>query len=222
MGALSTYLVTYNCVQAILWLSVLLLVGRQCFAAYSHTELRSLDTYICIVQSAMAIDVLNVLAGCTRGGIVTTTLQILSRVAVVWLAVPAARDGTNANGSATIDFLSHQCFTIMYVAWSFAEIIRYTYYLCKASPPKWLKWLKWLRYTAFYILYPAGVFTGEIPVIYLAWTRTVRPSAMWILYTVLLCAYVPGFPTLFMHMVKQRRRVLATTSNIIDAQESTS
>lgn len=42
------------------------------------------------------------------------------------------------------------------IAWSLAEVIRFSYYLMKTNAT-----LKWLRYTAFVVLYPFGI-VGEI------------------------------------------------------------
>ena len=49
----------------------------------------------------------------------------------------------------------------MYIAWSIAEIVRYSFYEHKN-----VSWLKLIRYNMFFVLYPMGVLTGELPLIF--------------------------------------------------------
>ena len=51
---------------------------------------------------------------------------------------------------------TNPAFASMIIAWSFSEIIRYSFYtfnLLGLQPPQWLVWI---RYSAFYVLYPIG------------------------------------------------------------------
>lgn len=191
------YLSIYNAIQLALWSLGLLLLG-----AWALPKPDSLDLYICMAQSMMVLDIVHVALGLTRGGLLTTTLQILSRLVVVWFAVHDSRTTIAARSYSW----AHSCFILMYSSWAFAEIIRYSYYLKKDKPPQWLKWL---RYSAFHLLYPVGVLTGEVPIIYLARTTHEPYDIYWLGYSIVLLSYVPGFPILFLHMVRQRRRALA-------------
>lgn len=191
----ATYLSLYNVVQTILWSLALILV-----TIWTPARSDKLDLYICMAQSTMILDIVHVALGLTRGRLLTTTLQILSRLVVVWFAVHDSRAATEPYPWAS------WCFLLMYSSWAFAEIIRYSYYLKKDKPPQWLKWL---RYSAFHLLYPVGVLTGEIPIIYLARTTHDPYDIYWLGYSIVLLSYVPGFPILFLHMVRQRKRALA-------------
>lgn len=188
------YLLLYNAVQIALWSLSLLLLG-----VWALTKPDKVDLYICMAQSVMILDIVHVAVGLTRGGLLTTTLQILSRLVVVWFAVHDSRT-TIATRSYP---WANLCFILMYSSWALAEIIRYSYYLTKNRPPNWLKWL---RYNAFSLLYPVGVLAGEVPIIYLARMVYQPYHAFWLGYSIVLLLYVPGFPVLFLHMVKQRKR----------------
>lgn len=186
-----TYLPLYNILQVVLWLMALILIGL-----WTPAQPDKLDFYVCRVQSVMVLDIIHVVLGYVKGRILTTTLQILSRIIVVWFAVRDCRIAMKLHPWANI------CFVLMYSSWSFAEIIRYSYYLKK---DKSHRWLKWLRYNAFNLLYPVGVLAGEIPIIYLARSIYKPYDVLWVGYSIVLVSYIPGFPILFMHMVKQRK-----------------
>lgn len=55
-----------------------------------------------------------------------------------------------------------------------------------------------------------GVFTGELPQIYLSLPAPIvvaTPALMYGLWAI-MAVYLPGFPVMFGHMVRQRRKVL--------------
>uniref|UniRef100_A0A8V0Z852 Very-long-chain (3R)-3-hydroxyacyl-CoA dehydratase n=1 Tax=Gallus gallus TaxID=9031 RepID=A0A8V0Z852_CHICK len=109
------------------------------------------------------------------------------------------------------------------VAWTITEIIRYSFYTF--SLLNHLPYLiKWARYTLFIILYPMGV-SGELLTIYAA-LPFVRQSGLYSIslpnkynfsfdyYTFLILvmiSYIPLFPQLYFHMLRQRRKVLSHT-----------
>lgn len=186
------YLSLYNIIQSALWSLALILT-----VIWTPAQPGQLDFYIRVAQSVMIMDIAHVAFGFTRGRILTTALQILSRLVVVWFAVRDCRVVMESHPRASAYFV------LMYSSWSFAEIIRYSYYLKKDRPPQWLKWL---RYSAFYLLYPVGVLAGEIPIIYLARTTCKAYGIPWLGYSIVLLFYVPGFPILFMHMIRQRKQ----------------
>ncbi|KAI1885251.1 hypothetical protein AGOR_G00218240 [Albula goreensis] len=106
------------------------------------------------------------------------------------------------------------------VAWTITEIIRYSFYTF--SLLNHLPYLiKWARYTLFIVLYPMGV-TGELLTIYAALPYVQKTG----LYSVTLpnkynfsfdyhtfliltmVSYIPLFPQLYFHMLRQRKKVL--------------
>ena len=173
-----SYLSVYNWVQTGLWaLGLVLLVGSLAFV-----ELRAyVSVYYIAVQSVMVLDVVNVVLRIVRAALLPAVMQVASRLLMVWYVVP------RQERLYVFDYL-------MFGAWSLAEIIRYQYYERKAS-----RVLSFLRYNAFIVLYPVGVLAGEVPLIYLNYKATGHVFDL-----VALACYVPGFPFLFVHMLRQR------------------
>lgn len=117
---------------------------------------------------------------------------------------------------------------LMVLAWSAADVIRYLYFATRLVGGHQYSNLTWLRYSAFYILYPVGI-ASEVGVVYEtvseAWKLGYNLHAWAYIAAALL--YIPGkclfdtrqagsadttiaSPTLFNHMRRQRRKVLAS------------
>ncbi|KAG7240337.1 hypothetical protein INR49_026908 [Caranx melampygus] len=105
-------------------------------------------------------------------------------------------------------------------AWTVTEIIRYSFYTF--SLLNHLPYLiKWARYTFFIVLYPMGV-TGELLTIYAALPYVQKTGLYSVTlpnkynfsfdyYTFLILvmiSYIPLFPQLYFHMIRQRKKVL--------------
>ena len=87
-----------------------------------------------------------------------------------------------------------------------SDIVRYAYYICNAlAPGKTPVALTWLRYSLFYILYPIGI-TGELFIVWEAHSHLEYPTKYWTWLA--LAAYLPGGPTMYLHMIKQRKKIL--------------
>ena len=86
--------------------------------------------------------------------------------------------------------------------------------------------LLWLRYSTFVILYPLGV-ASEMTMVYLAMPtiRKERPLSFsmpnsinfafdyyWFCWLAIAC-YVPGLPELYLHMLRQRKKILGKPSH---------
>ncbi|OCL07892.1 protein tyrosine phosphatase [Glonium stellatum] len=193
----NTYLVTYNFVSAILWLTVL---GRVITIApvagprkvYEKTEL-----FARLTQTLALAEVLHSLFGIVRAPVMTTLMQVASRILLVWGI------GYNFQPVAA----TSPAYSSMLFAWSVTEVVRYSYFVffLGGGVPSWLSWL---RYNTFYILYPLGV-ASETWLIY----KAIEPASEWnplfgyALWAV-LAIYVPGFYILFTHMLRQRRRIM--------------
>lgn len=206
------YLILYNCLQTVGWLAILINTALYLFyykgdwksfpGAFERTE-ASLKFF----QSLAMLEVLHIMLGFVKSNPSLTFLQVLSRVVIVWLVfnpVPPTSIGT----------------LMVILAWSITEIVRYLYYAWSmAEKPPYI--LLWLRYTLFIVLYPLGV-AGEIistyyalPVIKEQKLNTLQmPNQLnWSFdcYTFMLMAlvaYLPGFPALYSHMLKQRGKYL--------------
>jgi very-long-chain (3R)-3-hydroxyacyl-CoA dehydratase len=131
----------------------------------------------------MILDVVHVVCKLVPGDPIATVLQVISRLYAVWVVLPSQPAVAKWN-------------YILFTAWSLAEIIRYQYYLYRE-----VSFLQFLRYNAFIVLYPLGVLTGEIPLI---WEHYQNLKFRFDIFVLLL--YLPGFPFLYFHMLKLRRR----------------
>eukprot|EP01137_Pigoraptor_chileana_P006489 Opistho-2@50932 len=205
------YLFLYNIAQTAGWSYILYLVGKHLSENnFDHVGLYAkVEWPLKVFQSAAALEVLHCIIGIVKSPVNVTFTQVLSRVALVWLiahSVPETQDNI--------------AFLLMTLAWTITEIIRYMYYalnIVDAVPYV----LVWLRYTLFYILYPLGV-TGEMLMIYsaiphAAASKIYSPqmpntwNISWnfhqLLYVMLLI-YLPGFPPMYMHMIRQRKKII--------------
>lgn len=219
--AKSSYLLTYNAVSAALWAGVL----YQTLAIATH-EIRNarkagtffgsgsgnavlaglssgrvfggLEAYTRWVQTGAGLEVLHSLVGLVRAPLLTTLMQVSSRFLLVWLIAYPFPQSTMHNPA----------YTTMLLAWSFTEVVRYSYFVFTLSGVGVPKLWTWLRYNTFIVLYPLGV-SSECWLVYSAIPLASRIRkeygiALW----AILAVYVPGIYILFTHMLKQRRRVI--------------
>lgn len=124
------------------------------------------------------------LPGLVRAPLLTTALQVSSRLLIVWLVVdrfPAA--------TSTSPFYSS-----MLVAWSATEVVRYSYFVLnlRGSAPGYVAWL---RYNMFYVLYPVGILS-EVVLVWRASEAAGEPWR-WVGWGV-LGLYVPGMSLVHM------------------------
>uniref|UniRef100_A0A8C3H053 Very-long-chain (3R)-3-hydroxyacyl-CoA dehydratase n=1 Tax=Corvus moneduloides TaxID=1196302 RepID=A0A8C3H053_CORMO len=147
--------------------------------------------------------------GIVRTSVLVTGVQVSSRIFMVWFIAHSIKQIQNEE--SVILFL---------VVWTVTEITRYSFYtfnLLNHLP----YFIKWARYNFFIILYPAGV-AGELLTIYAA-LPYVKKTGMFSLrlpnkynvsfdyyyfLIIVMFSYVPLFPQLYFHMLRQRRRVL--------------
>lgn len=145
------------------------------------------------------------MAGLVRSPLVTTVMQVSSRLLLVW---PVLNPAVFADSIRPSMFYS-----TMLLAWSITEIIRYSYFVVnlqnlRSGVPEWLVWL---RYNTFYVLYPLGI-TSECALILKASLVDVGQQEQtwrimqWAFWAV-LAVYVPGSYVLFTHMMAQRRKI---------------
>ncbi|RXN15472.1 very-long-chain (3R)-3-hydroxyacyl- dehydratase 1 [Labeo rohita] len=124
-------------------------------------------------------------------------------------------------GLDTVLLIQNEESVILFVVvWTITEITRYSFYtfnLLNHLP----YFIKWARYNLFIVMYPLGVI-GELLTIHAA-LPYVRRSGMYSLrlpnkynvsfdyyyfLIIVMLSYIPLFPQLFFHMLRQRRRVL--------------
>lgn len=198
-----SYLVAYNLVQFCGWAYSLVTL------VLGHPES---DVYkaVYIFQALATLEILNVLVGIVRADLITTVVQVYSRlqVLVVHYLVSEARQSSGNY--------------YMLLAWCLVEVIRYPFLGVKTvtTPPYFLTWL---RYSLFYVLYPLGVhgemvvLRSAIPSITFNKTLSINLPNSWNVefdfgsYLTLLVyvLYIPGLGMQYSHMMQQRRNALS-------------
>jgi len=203
MGPREIYLASYNTAQFIGWAASL-------YSLLAGEDQSSIYRKVYWLQSIAILEVIHVLLGIVRAELVTTAVQVLSRLQVllVYYLVPESR--------LTVGNY------YMLMAWCLVEVVRYPFLGLKtvSAPPFFLTWL---RYSAFYVLYPLGVY-GEMLVLYSALPAIASRKVLSIsmpnslnfefncatyLSVLLYAVYLPGLAFQYSHMIKQRRRALA-------------
>ena len=216
-NAVRTYLIAYNLVSCLLWSYVWLLIVQHLLTAphpiqtlYSHIH-RPLQ----LTQSLAALEIVHSLLGFVRSPVLTTAIQVFSRLFIVWgithIAPPT---------QATLGY------TLAALSWATVEPPRYLYYtlnLLYTTPASIPYPLTWLRYSLFMLLYPTGI-TGEVWCVLVALPWLARhPHVLsvdmpntwnfafsyWWGCVLMLALYVPGSPLMVQLMWNQRKKVLS-------------
>ncbi len=154
-----------------------------------------------IAQGLAIFEILNAVLGIAGANWLLTTLQVFSRLLVLFLLnwIPA---------DLMTELNYYSGFAVVGVAWSITEIVRALYYLTEIFG-KSIYPITWMRYTFFIVLYPLGV-SGEFMVMYSFWDwREFDPNLINIGLLVVALSYFIYFPKLYMHMFKQRKHKLA-------------
>ncbi|KYQ90647.1 hypothetical protein DLAC_09280 [Tieghemostelium lacteum] len=215
MGVVSkAYLVLYNAVQTIGWAYILMKLALHHKDGYNPNGVWDLiGKEVILFQGAAVLEIVHSLIGIVKTPVATTFVQVFSRVACVFLAtiVPTTQN--------------YWSLTLMLFCWSITEVIRYSFYalsIVNMVP----YFLGWLRYTTFYILYPMGVlgetstilasipFVTENKVLTYSMPNFLNVSfdfAFFLKFSLIF--YVVGLPWLYMHMISQRKRFIATGGN---------
>uniref|UniRef100_A0A8C6NNK5 Very-long-chain (3R)-3-hydroxyacyl-CoA dehydratase n=1 Tax=Nothobranchius furzeri TaxID=105023 RepID=A0A8C6NNK5_NOTFU len=206
-SALATaYLVIYNVVMTAGWLVIAVGLVRAYLARGSYHGL-----YYSIEKP---LKLLPPNAGIVPSSVVLTGFQVMSRVFLTWAVTHSVRE-----------VQSEDSVLLFVTAWTVTEIIRYSFYTF--SLLNHLPYLiKWARYTFFIVLYPMGV-TGELLTIYAALPYVQKTGLYSVTlpnkynfsfdyYTFLILvmvSYIPLFPQLYFHMIRQRKKVLGHTED---------
>ncbi|CAO3633574.1 unnamed protein product [Mucor fragilis] len=193
------YLLSYNQVSTMGWCWIL-------FITVAHLYTNEGDytgvfdvvwPALSYVQTAALFEVLHSLLGWVRAPLMTTAMQVASRLFLVW-----------AVNDVVPEIHTHWSFTTMVIAWSIAECVRYIFYVFHLSGGEVPSVIMWARYNFFLVLYPVGVFS-EMMMVYqaLPYAKAIHPLYFYGLIAVALI-YIPGFPVLFSHMLGQRKRYM--------------
>ncbi|XP_029112694.1 very-long-chain (3R)-3-hydroxyacyl-CoA dehydratase 2-like [Scleropages formosus] len=210
-GHLSTaYLLIYNVVMTAGWLVIAVVLVREYLAKGTYHGLYySIEKPLKFFQTGAVLEILHCAVGIVPSSVVLTGFQVMSRVFLTWAVTHGVREVQNEDSVL-----------LFVVAWTVTEIVRYSFYtfsLLNHLP----YFVKWARYTFFIVLYPMGV-TGELLTIYASLPHVQRTG----LYSLTLpnkynfsfdyhtfliltmVSYIPLFPQLYFHMLRQRRKIL--------------
>eukprot|EP00096_Caligus_rogercresseyi_P016165 TRINITY_DN8726_c0_g1_i2.p1 TRINITY_DN8726_c0_g1~~TRINITY_DN8726_c0_g1_i2.p1 ORF type:complete len:212 (+),score=55.68 TRINITY_DN8726_c0_g1_i2:148-783(+) len=204
------YLVSYNVIMALGWsyLALLILTSGDILAMGGSLYPRILLT-LKIFQTGALCEILHAILRLVKSNPFIVGVQVYSRVMVLWLIL--------------VGFKAPQAgiaLSLLLFAWTITEIIRYTYYALNLLEIN-SKPLTYLRYSLFIALYPIGI-TGELLSMYAALPEIQSSNAFSIslpnklnftfsfYYFIIInmSLYIFGFPTLYGHMMKQRKKVL--------------
>ncbi|KAK7205424.1 tyrosine phosphatase-like protein [Myxozyma melibiosi] len=191
------YLVAYNTISAFFWAAVLLRVVLILPLLGPENVAGGTADFARWVQTGALLEIVHSLVGIVKSPVVTTVIQVSSRILLTWgVTYLFPKSGAR-----------HLAYSTMLISWSVTEIIRYSFYASnlKGSVPKWLTWL---RYNTFFVLYPSGV-TSELLVVYASLDDAKQFSVLYYyLLIAIMISYIPGFYTMFTHVLKQRRRAM--------------
>ncbi|KAH6914156.1 protein tyrosine phosphatase [Coprinopsis sp. MPI-PUGE-AT-0042] len=175
-------------------------------ATTAYSRIGELTTF---VQSFALLEVVHALLGWVRSPVTTTTMQVASRLFLVW-GITTQFPETHAN----------PIYASMVFAWSVTEVIRYTFYALNLLGIN-SSLLVWLRYTTFYVLYPLGA-SSEAFLTLATLPQTILPTYLhsfppkpiekWSIdqYArgILFLIWWPGLYAMYSYMIGQRRKVL--------------
>jgi len=190
------YLFLYNIASCIGWAYVAYICITSKSEGKSAAELwEEVEMPLKIVQTAAILEVFHSLVGWVRSPVLTTFLQVSSRVVLLW-------GYTNACTLSS----THWSLYLMVTSWSLVEVPRYMFYSLNLYMKNVPFPIFWLRYSLFALLYPTGI-SGELLQMWtsLPYFRTAMPLYRIWTYIILLM-YIPGGPFMYFHMVVQRKK----------------
>lgn len=180
------YLIAYNYIQLFGWICVLATL------VFSQTKLFYI---LCFVQILALLEIVHTFLKWIKSNLIFTFLQIGARVLMLAIVSKLNIEKGFLNDSLLNPFT---IFKIMTLVWCIAEIIRSSYYLKRHA-----KFIIWLRYNAFIICYPIGVCSE----LYLIYSLAINKSKLSVTIPLILLtiAYSIVFPSLYLHLLKQRK-----------------
>ena len=199
MGLATPYLVLYNACCLAGWCFALVAgiktvaAGDGALAARLGAVWAEVGDVVFYVQFAMALEIGHAALGLVRSPLVTTAMQVTSRL---WIVLVPYVDAPCRIGE-------QWSVGLMVLSWACVECIRYAFYLSALLLPKVPYPIFWARYSAFALLYPTGI-TGELLTAY--WGLHCGQLTPWHkLMQFIVALYVPGSPFMYMNMVGNRK-----------------
>jgi len=220
------YLISYNSIALLLWTIILLsFVGTM--IKFGTLNKKSISSWydsngiiLQVTQMSALLELLHIQLRLVNSNLIVSAIQIFSRIHIVMGIFRWTREAQSTKGLAGC-----------VVAWSIAEMIRYSYYivgLLKIKAPL----LQGLRYSGFLVLYPLGIGSEVVSIIrglpamyklnHLRHWPVPMPNTfnfeldLVVVYIVILVLYVPGSVHMYNHMLRQRRKY---QRKLLDAAE---
>jgi very-long-chain (3R)-3-hydroxyacyl-CoA dehydratase len=211
------YLLLYNGSMSLGWALVLLRLVTSLASSprdYARAYV-ALQPALRVFQTGALLEPLHAAISLVRAPVATTALQVASRLLLLWGVIdplPALR--------------AHPALVSMVGAWALTEIPRYAFFASAAAAGAPAPhWLGLVRYSTFIPLYPIGA-GSEMVLLFLALPELRRTGLYSVsmpnvanfafdfttFCTVNLVLYVPGLPHMYMHMMRQRRKYVASAA----------
>ncbi|TYZ62156.1 hypothetical protein PybrP1_009627 [[Pythium] brassicae (nom. inval.)] len=214
-AVLKLYLLAYNALSAAGWVFVFYVTATTVLAAredgkdWSAAARDAWDAVnfpLKIVQTMAVMEIVHAAVGFVRSPLVSTLMQVSSRLWLVWGINVLCPDSRYQFG-----------FPLMVLSWGLVEVPRYSFYALNLFN-KVPAFLTFLRYHLFMVLYPSGVL-GEVlcmlsslDFLYSGAYSIQLPNAhnvaasLYVFVTLVLIMYIPGLPVMYSHMLTQRNR----------------
>ncbi|KAL4872913.1 hypothetical protein BDV12DRAFT_192846 [Aspergillus spectabilis] len=241
-GLTRQYLLLYNAAEFFLWTTLTIrtvrLLINQAVTEKLNFNVPAVfaETYsplLLTAQTLAILEILHSLVGLVRAPVLTTAMQVASRLFVIWVVLYPFHGAI-----VGVDKVGEYAYLGCMLAWGITETIRYGYFTMHLNGgvetvPKWWNWLRcvsllfssfleealvvvetngllgWCRYNTFYVLYPIGI-SSECTLAVKALPQAVDVHPLyWGLIVAVLVIYVPGSYVLYTHMIKQRRKSAA-------------
>ncbi|XP_066923689.1 very-long-chain (3R)-3-hydroxyacyl-CoA dehydratase-like isoform X2 [Clytia hemisphaerica] len=150
------WLTVYNCVQfacfAVIFSKLMICLWKHKYDAPLYFYNEVIDLFL-TCQLAAFIEIINPLVGIVKTGLQAPFMQVFGRNFILFvLLMPEKR------------FHQDSVVFVLFIVWSFIEIIRYPFYLLGLYRYN-NKVMTWLRYNIWIPLYPTG-FTSEAIIMY--------------------------------------------------------
>ena len=146
-GLARGYLFVYNALNLVLWgtcvvYTVSLVPSRLFTNNLPTVVIRTYSPLLLATQSLAILEVLHSLVRLVRAPVMTTAMQVASRLLVVWgIMAPFGGDILGANKPQLGDYAYLGCVA----AWGVTEVIRYGFFAITLSGNAVPKWWTWLR-----------------------------------------------------------------------------
>ena len=205
MGLSVPYLILYNVVQYLGWTAFFVLFVIN-YASTQDLQQTYDNTFYMVqfFQYLAILEIVHIILRLVRSPLFTTFVQVMSRVVIVFVLA-------KIKSSLSIGYV------LLSLAWSIAEMVRYTYYYLSLIKHNYITsfelpyFLIWCRYSFLIVLYPIGV-SGELITLWNS-TKELKNYALGnitlahLIYFAFVL-YVPGLFMLYTYMLKQRKSTL--------------